>query len=197
MRKLLVLLLLVATFVACGDDDDDEGAAGVTTTTSTTVRPSTSSSSSTTSTTVDFDGSTTASEIPSAGSGVLTGVRVGAEGSLERVVFEFRDDALPGAHIEYVDPPITQDASGDEIDVDGDAFLQVVFNPATGYDFDAGAESYTGPDRVTGGTSVVQEVVRTGDFEGYLTWVIGLSSEVEYRAVTLDDGRFVIELAAG
>jgi hypothetical protein len=196
VRKLLVLLLLVASFVACGDDDDDDDTAASVTTTSTTDA-STSSSSSTTSTTVDFDGSTTATDIPSAGSGVLTDVRAGAEGGLERVVFEFRDDALPGAHIEYVDPPITQDGSGEQIAVDGDAFLQIVFNPATGYDFDAGTEAYTGPDRVTGGTTVVQEVVRTGDFEGYLTWVIGLSSEVEYRALTLDDGRFVIELAAG
>jgi hypothetical protein len=196
MRKLLVLLLLVASFVACGDDDDDDDAgAAATTTTSTTVDAS--SSTSTTSTTIAFDGSTTASDVPSHGSGVLTDVRVGAEGAIERVVFEFRDDALPGAHIEYVQPPITADGSGEEVDVDGDAFLQVVFNPATGYDFDAGTESYAGPDHVTGGTSLVQEVVRTGDFEGYLTWVIGLDHEVEYQAVSLDDGRFVIELAAG
>jgi hypothetical protein len=193
VRTLLVLLLLVASFVACGDDDDDDTAASVTTTTT----EATTSSTTSTSTTAPFDGTTAASDVTGTGSGVLTDVRAGAEDAIERVVFEFRDDVLPGAHLEYVQPPITADGSGEEVHVDGDAFLQVVFNPATGYDFDAGTESYTGPDRVTGGTSVVQEVVRTGDFEGYLTWVIGLDREVAYRAVTLDDGRFVIELAAG
>ena len=200
MRRLLLLIPLVLG--ACGDDDDDDQVSETTTsttvddtTTSSTADDETTTTSTSTATTV-FDGATTPTSIAGDGSGLLTEVRVGAEGDLERVVFEFRDE-LPGAMVEYVDPPITQDASGEEIAVAGSAFLQVVMMPATGYDFEADAESYTGPDRVTGDTTVVQEVVRTGDFEGYLTWVIGLDREVPFRVLTLDDGRLVVELSAG
>lgn len=189
MRRLAAAVLVVVLLgAACGDDDSATRATTSTTAATTTTAP-------TTSTTAFADGSTKPTSVPAEGNGVLTDVRVGAEGDLERVVFEFRD-TVPGASIEYVEPPITQDASGDEIEVKGDAFLQVVMFSATGYDFDANEEAYTGPDRVTGGTKLVTEVVAAGDFEGYLTWVIGLDREVDYRVLTLDH-RLVIELDAG
>jgi hypothetical protein len=191
LRWLVVPLVCVLVAAGCGDDDDDDAAG--TTTTTTTTEVTTSSS---TTTTVPFAGSTSPTSIPADGNGVLTDVRVGAEGGVERVVFEFRDPALPGASIEYVDPPILQDGSGEPIDVDGEAFLKIVMTSATSFDFETGEPAYDGPDRVTGGTSLIREVVRTGDFEGYLTWVVGLDRQVDYRALKLDGGRFVIELDA-
>lgn len=200
MRRLLPALLLPLLVVACSDEKASDNVIETTTSTSTTTRPDSSSSSTsttgaTTTTAAPFDGSTARTSVPEEGYGQLTDVRVGAEGGVERVVFEFRE-TRPGAQVAYVEPPITQDGSGQPIDVDGEAFLQVVMMPATGFDFDTGTESYTGPDRVTGGTTLVREVVRTGDFEGYLTWVIGLDREVAYRVLTLDGARLVIELDA-
>jgi hypothetical protein len=63
--------------------------------------------------------------------------------------------------------------------------------PASGFDTSVaeGELVYTGPRRISGadaGTSVVREVVRTGDFEAVLTWAIGLSDRVDFRVLTLD-----------
>ena len=62
--------------------------------------------------------------------------------------------------------------------------------PASGFDLATGEGVlvYKGPKRISGadaGTSVVQDVVRTGDFEAVLTWTIGLSDPVDFRVLTL------------
>jgi hypothetical protein len=44
--------------------------------------------------------------------------------------------------------------------------------------------TYKGPKRIDGaaaGASVVQELVRTGDFEAVLSWAIGLSDKADFR----------------
>jgi hypothetical protein len=46
---------------------------------------------------------------------------------------------------------------------------------------------YAGPARVGGDTAVVREVVRTGDFEATLTWVVGLEHRVDFRADRLGE----------
>ena len=72
--------------------------------------------------------------------------------------------------------------------------------PASGFDLTVpeGKLVYTGPRRIAGdGTSVVREVVRTGDFEAVLTWAIGLHGRVPFRVLTLDDPvRLVVDFAA-
>ena len=72
--------------------------------------------------------------------------------------------------------------------------------PASGFDLSVpeGEMVYTGPRRIAGeGTSVVREIVRTGDFEAVLTWAIGLDGRVPFRVLTLDDpARIVVDFAA-
>ena len=54
--------------------------------------------------------------------------------------------------------------------------------------------TYTGPRRITpDGTTFVREVVKTGDFEGYVTWVIGLNEKRVFTA-TASDSELAIEL---
>ncbi|HET7488194.1 MAG TPA: hypothetical protein VFJ85_09715 [Acidimicrobiales bacterium] len=95
-----------------------------------------------------------------------------------RVVFEF-DPVVPGYVLEYIQPPVKEDASGKEIPVKGSALLQVRMNNAAGARIagDKAVPTYTGPKVVaplgTGG--IVTELVDAGDFEGQLTWVIGLT----------------------
>jgi hypothetical protein len=62
--------------------------------------------------------------------------------------------------------------------------------PASGYDLNSGEGTliYKGPRRISGadaGTSVIKDVVRTGDFEALLTWTIGLDGKVPFRVITL------------
>ena len=93
-----------------------------------------------------------------------------------------------------------EDGSGNVVKIDGDAFVVVRMEQASGFDLSVpeGALVYTGPRRISpNGTSVVREVVRTGDFEAVLTWAVGLSDRVPFRVLTLDDpARIVVDFAA-
>ena len=68
-----------------------------------------------------------------------------------------------------------------------------------GYDLNAGEGQlvYKGSPRIEGkdsGTSMVAEVVRTGDFESVLTWVVGLGAKVDFRVRTLSaPARLVVD----
>jgi hypothetical protein len=112
-------------------------------------------------------------------------VAVGHHEGYDRVVFQFRGEGLPGYRVEYVEPPLREDGSGDPVDVAGNAFVVVRMEPASGFDLNTGEGQlvYKGPKRLPG-TGVVKEVVRTGDFEAVLTWAIGLDAKVPFRVTT-------------
>jgi hypothetical protein len=120
---------------------------------------------------------------------LLERVAVGHHEGYDRVVFQFRDEGLPGYRIEYVEPPLKEDGSGDPVDIAGNAFVVVRMEPASGFDLNTGEGTlvYKGPKRLEGssaGATVVREVVRTGDFEAVLTWAVGLDSKVPFRVTT-------------
>lgn len=115
-------------------------------------------------------------------------VAVGRHEGFDRVVFEFTN-GLPGYRVEYVQPPLTEDGSGNTVPLDGDAFVEVRMEPASGFDLSKyeGELVYKGPRRIQGssaGTSVVRELARTGDFEAVLSWAIGLRNRVPFRVTT-------------
>lgn len=148
-----------------------------------------------------FDGVTTPSSAPpppgSSEVAHLAAVEVGGGAGVDRVVFRFADAHLPGYDIAYVDGPVRQDGSGDAVPVEGRALLQVRLEPASGVDLRTGTfeETYAGPGRVRGPTTRVTEVVRTGDFEGNLTWVVGVLTTAPYRVeVVPADHAIVVEV---
>ena len=116
---------------------------------------------------------------------LLDRVAVGRHAGYDRVVFQFRDKGLPGYRVEYVQPPLKEDGSGNPVDVAGNAFVLVRMDPASGFDVSSGEGElvYKGPKRLPG-ASVVKEVVRTGDFEAVLSWAIGLEGKVPFRVTT-------------
>lgn len=119
---------------------------------------------------------------------LLERVAVGRHEGYDRVVFQFKN-ALPGYMVEYVQPPLKEDGSGNPVQLKGNAFVVVRMEPASGFDLNTaeGVMVYKGPKRIDGsaaGTSVVEEVVRTGDFEAVLSWAIGLSDKVDFRVGT-------------
>jgi hypothetical protein len=132
----------------------------------------------------------------------LTAVRVGhhddAGGSFDRVAFEFEGGALPGYQVEYAERPITEDASGKDVAVKGGAVLRVRMEPASGADTASPTppvrQTYTGPDRIAGPGAPVAEVVRSGDFESVLTWVIGTASENGFNAYAVEGNKLVIDV---
>lgn len=206
--------LVVAALVGCGASGGSDGADEPTSTTgstTTTTEATTSSGSSTTTvpatTTTEPPGlegaSTSQHSAPPEGDGValLRDVRIGSHDGYERVVFEFAGTDQPGYTVEWVDGPVYSDGPGEVVEVAGDARLVVRMEPASGVDLSTpeAAVVYDGPDRIPAGgrTDVIAEVVRTGDFEAVLTWVVGAAEAVPFRVTRLaDPARLVIDLEA-
>ena len=126
-------------------------------------------------------------------SALLHSVQVTSAGCIDLVRFGFltKTDAQPSCKVSYQPGPFTANASGIKVTVDGNAFVVVRCSPAYGYDFDTGNPTYTGPAIITPtGARSVRELVETGDFEGVLTWVIGLDAQRPYTvtAATMPHG---------
>ena len=120
----------------------------------------------------------------------LTAVRVAAAADGRggsRIVFEF-DPVVPGYAIDYITRPVTEDGSGKEVQVAGEADLQVrMADAATArVDGEMVVPTYTGPKRVpaVGAGGVALEAVDVGDFEGQVTWAVGLSAKEPAITVT-------------
>ncbi|CAN5602312.1 hypothetical protein BH18ACT1_BH18ACT1_08140 [soil metagenome] len=206
MRRALAVLLLPG-LVACGDDGDGDGDQGEAQPGTTSTTSATTTAPSTTTTVAPEDespvGVPTRGPLETAGFPQSTAplvhlveVRVAGQPGFDRVVFQL-DGPVPAYRIEYVEEAVA-DGSGEPVAVRGGALLQVTMTPASGVDL-TGAdpeEIYTGPARFDAeGTAFVDELVRTGDFEGVLTWVIGVSEEVDVGVAVLEDpARLVIDL---
>ena len=182
------ILVLAGLGCASSDDDDQTGSLPTTTTTA----PTTTGEA--------FDGTTGpvtgAAKISE--TALLERVAVAGHEGYDRVVFQFRN-GLPGYRVEYVEPPLREDGSGNAVQLDGEAFVVVRMEPASGFDLSVpeGELIYTGPRRLPGPGTPVQEIVRTGDFEAVLTWAVGLSERVPFRVLTLEDpARIVVDFAA-
>src|SRR6266516_4911660 len=126
-----------------------------------------------------------------AGTTFLTAVRLEGAPCVDRVTFEFRAETPepPGFRAQYVPAgeALVEDGSGNRIDAEGSAFLVVRLEPAATADSsgDALVFTYTGPRRLRAeGTRRIREVVKSGDFEAAVTWVIALSEERPFRILT-------------
>jgi hypothetical protein len=194
IRRPTTALLLIAAALAvggvgCGSEDEPDTAAPPSTS------PTGTEPSSTTSTNGEsgpFEGGTepVSATGDAATIALLERVALGSHEGYDRVVFQFRN-ALPGYRVEYVEPPLRQDGSGDVVEVAGNAFVNVRMEPASGFDVGTGEGVlvYEGPRRIPGssaGTTAVLEVVRIGDFEAQLNWAVGLDERTDFRVLTLD-----------
>ena len=187
---LTVGLVAASVFVVAGCGDSSDKSA-----TPATKPPATSATTtSTTATTGGIDpleGAGTAAVTRKASgteTALLERVAIGRHEGYDRVVFQFRNE-LPGYRVEYVEPPLKEDGSGNPVTVAGSAIVLVRMEPASGFDLNTGEGVlvYKGPRRFEGaasGASVVRELVRTGDFEAVLSWAIGLEERVDFRVTT-------------
>jgi len=206
----VVAVACMAAFTAASCSRDKTTSTSSDTTTSSTVAPSTSTSGGDDTTTTSGAATTTSTRRACAGivgSGAqsttgahatLVAVRIGRQPCSDRVVFEMREQTASLNYVvERASPPFEEDASGKRVIVHGNAFVRVKMTDASGFDFQTGKESYTGPATVKGVGRVV-EARRTGDFEGVLTWIIGLQAEFPFAVQVLSaPERLVIDFGGG
>lgn len=213
----VALIALAGGITACGGSSSgSDGGGGATTTeqadtTTTAASTSTSAGASTTATSAPASTTTAAGGLPDAseaqrsapsdgtGTALLKTVRVGRNAGFERIVFEFAGSSMPGYRVQWVDGPITADGSGEPVEVAGEAYLEIIMQPASGVDLSAPQLTivYDGPDRipVAGQTQLITDLVRTGDFEAVLSWAAGTTERVPFRVLRLESPtRVVIDL---
>ena len=123
---------------------------------------------------------------------VIREIRAASHVGFDRVVFEF-DGPLPARRDVSFVPEIIADGSGLPVPIVGKALLSVSFSHATNHD-DNGTV-FT-PERITMGLPNVIQVVRSGDFEGVLSFGIGLVKRQPFNVFTLlNPSRVVIDVA--
>jgi hypothetical protein len=123
----------------------------------------------------------------------LTAVRADAHSGYDRVVFEF-DGPPPGYDAAYLTGPLQNDDTGAPIPVGGSSVLKLKMASAASADVGVTMrETYTGPKRFKPtGTAAVVELVQVSDFEGSLTWAVGLGREAPFKVQTLSSPSRVV-----
>jgi hypothetical protein len=194
-RRLVPAALVLATFCSagCGSTGSSAGtapagSAPVATAPTTTVSEPFSGSRSTVTGSSDADATA-----------LLEQIDVGHHEGFDRVVFRFRGTGVPGYRVGFVERPLREDGSGNEVAVEGEKIIGVRLEPASGFDIEGGSGIvYHGPKRIDGaryGTQVITELARTGDFEAVLNWAIALSRASDFRVLRLDaPARLVVDV---
>jgi hypothetical protein len=122
----------------------------------------------------------------------LVAIRAAQHVGFDRVVFEFDGPVPAQQDVTYV-PEIIADPSGLPVQIWGSALMSVTFFSATAHD----ETQFLTPERTTCGLPNVIQVVRSGDFEGVLSFGIGLAKQQQFTVFTLaNPSRVVIDIKA-
>lgn len=110
--------------------------------------------------------------------------------TFDRVVLRF-SGPVPGYNIRYV-PEVTADPSDEPVPLQGSAFMIVTVHSIAS----AQVEAPPAPqDRLQPGFPQLRELAGAGDFEGYVSYGLGLSSASGFRVSTMTDPyRLVVDL---
>lgn len=123
----------------------------------------------------------------------LREVRAARNEGFDRVVFQFEGDALPGYTVEYLDTPAIRCGSGDPTEVAGQGDLQLRLQPAQAHDAQGQVTLASRERTVT--LPLLQELKQTCDFEGEVTWVLGVKQPRPYRVLELrSPSRIVVDV---
>lgn len=137
---------------------------------------------------------------PAVGDRLLADARLGTRPGFDRFVLEFSGDlgTPPTSYTaQWSEVPVLGEGSGEPLVVAGDWYLEFRVAGASLYDFVTDTP-YSGPTRLTGATSNVQEAVSGGEFESYMVWAIGAQAPTGFRVLELTDpGRLVVDVCVG
>jgi hypothetical protein len=125
----------------------------------------------------------------------VTAVRPGQDNGYDRFVLQFDSTAvIPTYTVKRQNAPtFTADAGGQPITLDGNFGILVHVTPSTEHDTYTGPTDFKHPE-----FAVLKEARLIGDFEGNVSWGLGLSRAACMRAFTLNDpARLVIDFTTG
>jgi hypothetical protein len=189
MNRSVALLVTLVLMGACGNGEPESGTTTTSTTSTSTTTASTTTAVATPSPTASPPAASQACA-PVTGGGQtfvqLTDVRVGTHPGYDRVTFEFAPPssgtpaAPPGILPKYELTrvrSITEDGSGNPVQVAGKDLFLIVFHGASGVELvgERPVPTYKGPKELKPGFRVLTEVERSGDFEATLSWGFGLA----------------------
>jgi hypothetical protein len=124
----------------------------------------------------------------------LTVVTVGQHASYDRVVFQF-SGSRPAVTVNRV-PAVSADPRGTPVPLAGQSYLHVAFHLASAVCPQPLGRTWTGPSVLTPYYPQLLTVSAAGDFEGYLTFGIGLAARGSYHVFTLTGpNRVVIDVS--
>jgi hypothetical protein len=124
---------------------------------------------------------------------VLTSVRAASHPGFDRVVFEFQGGGLPGYRVAYGSSPAHDCGSGEPNAVAGGALLEVRLEPAQAHT-EAGEATIPFREHALDLPSL-KALERTCDFEGIVTWALGVTAAKRFRATELSGpARLVVDV---
>ena len=124
----------------------------------------------------------------------LTSVSVGEHDGYDRVVFQF-SGGLPAVTADRV-PAVYADPKGTPVPLAGQSYLHVVFRGASAVCQQRQQPTWPGPSVLTPYYPQLLVVSAAGDFEGYLSFGIGLAAQGSYHVFTLTGpDRVVIDVS--
>ena len=199
MRRSVGVVLAALVVILGGCSSGKHGAAPGGSAQTTSTQPTTATAAQSSTTMLAGAGTSPVSVPDRTPTAVLTAVRTAHQPGFDRVVFEFRDDVVPGYTVSLKTGQPTQDGSGKPVAVAGNAYLFVRMADAGEADPQTGQIVYTGPTRISPADAlVVTEVVATGDFEGVLSWAIGLRRSTPFRVTELKGpARIIVDVQTG
>jgi hypothetical protein len=128
----------------------------------------------------------------SGGQAELFQAAAGCHSTYDRFVLRARSGGKPGYDVRYV-RRIVSDGSGNPISVQGNRFLLVVIHNARGHT--SGGTNLL-PSTLTPHCSNLRQVKKAGDFEGVVSYGLGLSRRTGFRVFRLTSPtRVVVDVA--
>jgi hypothetical protein len=120
----------------------------------------------------------------------LTSVTAGEHDGYDRVVFQF-SGGLPAVTADRV-PAVYADPRGTPVPLAGQSYLHVVFHGASAVCPQPMQRTWTGPSVLTPYYPQLLVAGAAGDFEGYLSFGIGLAAQGGYHVFTLSGPERVV-----
>lgn len=123
----------------------------------------------------------------------ITDLRLGTHTTYDRLVIDFAA-GVPEITLEKARPPLTQDASGLPIAVEGTSFLRLILNGGTTQLLNGGT-SYSGARSFKPHFAKLRDVEFAGDFEAVSSWYLGLDGDACVRVLILTNpDRLVVDV---